>query len=203
MRRINQLGKLNREVLKDNVKIRIAILTVLAACTVGVLVWSIIKTDVIGYILDVLLLAMFVFYLTCNIIIMPIEHRKYKYRNLSESDIEEINAYINLLEGEKSNVAKRSDLIMLIDKHDEYVKREEERKTKRESGESTEFTLEELERFARENPSSEESDATSSDAAQTDGTVDSTQGAEDTVGNSVMQNTQSHGVIDGDNNLNK
>lgn len=203
MRRINQLGKLNREVLKDNVKIRIAILTVLAACTVGVLVWSIIKTDVIGYILDVLLLAMFVFYLTCNIIIMPIEHRKYKYRNLSESDIEEINAYINLLEGEKSNVAKRSDLIMLIDKHDEYVKREEERKTKRESGESTEFTLEELERFARENPSSEESDATSSDAAQTDGTVDSTQGAEDTVGNIVMQNTQSHGVIDGDNNMKK
>lgn len=203
MRRINQLGKLNREVLKDNVKIRITILTVLAACTVGVLVWSIIKTDVIGYILDVLLLAMFVFYLTCNIIIMPIEHRKYKYRNLSESDIEEINAYINLLEGEKSNVAKRSDLIMLIDKHDEYVKREEERKTKRESGESTEFTLEELERFARENPSSEESDATSSDAAQTDGTVDSTQGAEDTVGNIVMQNTQSHGVIDGDNNMKK
>ena len=38
MKRINQLDKLNKEVLKDNVKIRIFILCALAACTIGVLV---------------------------------------------------------------------------------------------------------------------------------------------------------------------
>lgn len=156
MKRINQLDKLNREILKDNLKIRIAILCALAACTIGVFVWSVIKTDVIGFILDVILLGGFVFYLTCNIIVMPIENRRYKYRVLSEDDIREINDYINLLEGEKSNVAKREYLLEILQKNEEYLERERIRKEKTEKGEAVGFTLEELERFARENPTLEE-----------------------------------------------
>lgn len=156
MKRINQLDKLNREVLKDNLKIRIVILCLLAACTVGVLVWSIIKTDIIGYILDVILLGGFVFYLTCNIMIMPIENRRYKYRTLSEEDIKEINEYINLLEGEKSNASKREYLLEILQKNEEYLERERIRKEKADKGEAVGFTLEELERFAKENPTIEE-----------------------------------------------
>ena len=83
MKRVGDLDKLNREVLKDNVKIRITILTILAALTIGVFVYSVIKTDVIGFILDVILLGIFVFYLTCNIIIMPIENRRYTVREIA------------------------------------------------------------------------------------------------------------------------
>ncbi len=153
MKRINQLDKLNKEVLKDNVKIRIFILCALAACTIGVLVWSVIKIDVIGFILDVILLGGFIFYLTCNIIIMPIENRRYKYRTLTKEDIDEINAYINLLEGEKSNVSKREYLLEVLQKNEEYLERERIRKEKYDKGEALVFTLEELELFAKEKPS--------------------------------------------------
>lgn len=156
MKRIGQLDKLNREVLKDNLKIRIAILCALAACTIGVLVWSIIKIDVIGFILDVILLGGFIFYLTCNIIVMPIENRRYKYRTLSEEDKKEINDYINLIEGEKSNKAKREYLLEILQKNEEYLERERIRKEKADKGEAVGFTLEELERFAKENPTIEE-----------------------------------------------
>lgn len=156
MKRINQLDKLNKEVLKDNVKIRIFILCALAACTIGVLVWSVIKIDVIGFILDVILLGGFIFYLTCNIIIMPIENRRYKYRTLTKEDIDEINAYINLLEGEKSNVSKREYLLKVLQKNEEYIERERIRKEKYDKGEALGFTLEELERFAKDNPTIEE-----------------------------------------------
>lgn len=151
MKRINQLDKLNKEVLKDNVKIRIFILCALAACTIGVLVWSVIKIDVIGFILDVILLGGFIFYLTCNIIIMPIENRRYKYRTLTKEDIDEINAYINLLEGEKSNVSKREYLLDILKKYEEYQDREQKRKDKENTVKSDEITLEDLERFALEN----------------------------------------------------
>ena len=54
---------------------------------------------------------------------MPIENRRYKYRTLTKEDIDEINAYINLLEGEKSNVSKREYLLEVLQKNEEYLER--------------------------------------------------------------------------------
>lgn len=151
MKRVGDLDKLNREVLKDNVKIRITILTILAALTIGVFVYSVIKTDVIGFILDVILLGIFVFYLTCNIIIMPIENRRYKSRFMTDEDVKEINDYLNLIENEKSNVSKKEYLLDILKKYEEYQDREQKRKDKENTVKSDEITLEDLERFALEN----------------------------------------------------
>lgn len=152
MKRIYDLNKVQQDVLKDSPKVRITVLVILGLFTLGLLIYNIIKFDVLFFILDLLLLGIFITDLVFNITILEVEKRKYRYKLLTDDDIFEINTYINLIGDNKNNFAKKQYLEKILKMHNEYVEKEKQ-KSEKPKDESEDFDLEELEKFAKENMS--------------------------------------------------
>lgn len=149
-KRIYELNKVQQDVLKDNIKVRITVLAILGVFTLGVLIYNIIKFDVLFFILDLVLLAIFIVDLVFNISVREIEKRKYRYKFLTDDDIFEINTYINLIGDNKNNFAKKQYLEKILKMHNEYLEKEKQKEQSPKS-ENEEINLEELEKFAKEN----------------------------------------------------
>ena len=149
-KRIYELNKVQQDVLKDNIKVRITVLAILGIFTLGVLIYNIIKFDVLFFILDLVLLAIFIVDLVFNISVREIEKRKYRYKFLTDDDIFEINTYINLIGDNKNNFAKKQYLEKILKMHNEYLEKEKQKEQSPKS-ENEEINLEELEKFAKEN----------------------------------------------------
>lgn len=149
-KRIYELNKVQQDVLKDNIKVRITVLAILGVFTLGVLIYNIIKFDVLFFILDLVLLAIFIVDLVFNISVREIEKRKYRYKFLTDDDIFEINTYINLIGDNKNNFAKKQYLEKILKMHNEYLEKEKQKELSPKN-EDEEINLEELEKFAKEN----------------------------------------------------
>lgn len=149
-KRIYELNKIQQDVLKDSPKVRISVLVILGAFTLGLLIYNIIRFDVLFFILDLVLLAIFIVDLTFNISIRGIEQRKYRYKLLTDDDIFEINTYIDLIGDNKNNFAKKQYLEKILKMYNEYIEKEKQ-KSQAPKDESEVFDLEEIERFAKEN----------------------------------------------------
>ncbi len=149
-KRIYELNKVQQDVLKDNIKVRITVLAILGIFTLGVLIYNIIKFDVLFFILDLVLLAIFIVDLVFNISVREIEKRKYRYKFLTDDDIFEINTYINLIGDNKNNFAKKQYLEKILKMHNEYLEKEKQKELSPKN-EDEEINLEELEKFAKEN----------------------------------------------------
>lgn len=149
-KRIYELNKVQQDVLKDSIKVRIAVLAILGVFTLGVLIYNILKFDVLFFILNLVLLAIFIVDLVFNISVREIEKRKYRYKLLTDDDIFEINTYINLIGDNKNNFAKKQYLEKILKMHNEYLEKEKQKEQSPKS-ENEEINLEELEKFAKEN----------------------------------------------------
>lgn len=149
-KRIYELNKVQQDVLKDSIKVRIAVLAILGVFTLGVLIYNILRFDVLFFILDLVLLAIFIVDLVFNISVREIEKRKYRYKLLTDDDIFEINTYINLIGDNKNNFAKKQYLEKILKMHNEYLEKEKQKEQSPKS-ENEEINLEELEKFAKEN----------------------------------------------------
>ena len=149
-KRIYELNKVQQDVLKDNIKVRITVLAILGVFTLGVLIYNIIKFDVLFFILDLVLLAIFIVDLVFNMSVREIEKRKYRYKFLTDDDIFEINTYINLIGDNKNNFAKKQYLEKILKMHNEYLEKEKQKELSHKN-EDEEINLEELEKFAKEN----------------------------------------------------
>lgn len=149
-KRIYELNKVQQDVLKDNIKVRITVLAILGVFTLGVLIYNIIKFDVLFFILDLVLLAIFIVDLVFNISVREIEKRKYRYKFLTDDEIFEINTYINLIGDNKNNFAKKQYLEKILKMHNEYLEKEKQKELSPKN-EDEEINLEELEKFAKEN----------------------------------------------------
>lgn len=149
-KRIYELNKVQQDVLKDSIKVRIAVLAILGVFTLGVLIYNILRFDVLFFILDLVLLAIFIVDLVFNISVREIEKRKYRYKLLTDDDIFEINTYINLIGDNKNNFAKKQYLEKILKMHNEYLEKEKQ-KEQSPKNEDEEINLEELEKFAKEN----------------------------------------------------
>lgn len=149
-KRIYELNKVQQDVLKDSIKVRIAVLAILGVFTLGVLIYNILRFDVLVFILDLVLLAIFIVDLVFNISVREIEKRKYRYKLLTDDDIFEINTYINLIGDNKNNFAKKQYLEKILKMHNEYLEKEKQKEQSHKI-ENEEINLEELENFAKEN----------------------------------------------------
>lgn len=179
-KRIYELNKIQQDVLKDSPKVRISVLVILGAFTLGLLIYNIIRFDVLFFILDLVLLAIFIVDLAFNISIRGVEQRKYRYKLLTDDDIFEINTYIDLIGDNKNNFAKKQYLEKILKMYNEYIEKEKQ-KSQAPKDESEEFSLEELEKFARENMSDNFADKENQEQTQNqDNSVDEIQSVRST-----------------------